>query len=76
MHLWDGRGAVNRPICRIEKEEVWDGLREASKEGDEGRGLVGEELDWDSVLEEGVNWNYKIVREMCNYQLPCWFSDH
>lgn len=76
MHRWDGWGAVNRPICRIKKEEVWDGLREASTEGDEGRGIIGEEVDWDSVLEEGVNRDFKIVREMLNYQLPSRFSDH
>jgi hypothetical protein len=27
-------------------------------------------------LEEGVDWDFKILREMLNYQLPCWFRYH
>ena len=76
VHPWVSRDAVNRPICRIKKEEVWDGLREASMEANEGREFIGEEVDRDSVLEEGVDWDFKILREMLNYQLPCWFRYH
>jgi hypothetical protein len=74
VHPLDGRDTVYCPICRIKKEKVWDGLSKASMEGDEGWEFIGEEVDRDSVLEEGVNLNFKIVREMLNYQLPCWFS--
>ena len=76
VHPWDGRDAVNCPICRIKKEKVWDGLSKASMEGDEGWEFIGEEVDRDSVLEEGVDWDFKILREMLNYQLPCWFRYH
>ncbi len=76
MHCWDSRGAVDRPICRIEQQEVRDGLRTTSMEGDKRWDFIGEKLDRDSVLEEGVHWNLKIMREMRNYQLLYWFSDH
>jgi hypothetical protein len=54
MHPGDWRGAVDRSICRIKMEERRGRLTRGSMDGDEGRELLAEKVDWDRVLEEGI----------------------
>ena len=54
MHPWDGRGAVDRSICRIKMEKRWGRLTRGSKQGEEGWEFCGEKVDWDRVLKEGI----------------------